>query len=620
MTDTKFITPQGAVPIVGGTRFRTWAPEHEKVEAEILNEAGEILRTIPLTLDATGYFHAIDAETKPGTLYKYRIDGAGPFPDPASHFQPFGVHGPSEVIDSDIFQWTDRSWKPHRVRDLVVYELHVGTFTNEGTFRAAIEKFPHLREIGFTAIEIMPVADFSGTRNWGYDGVCLYAPSNAYGRPDDMRALVDAAHAHGISVILDVVYNHFGPEGNYLSCYSKHYFDEKKHTPWGAAIYFDGRDSGPVRCFFLSNALYWMELFHIDGFRFDATHAILDDSPRHILEEIATTVRERGNFSIAEDASNEARLILPSSEGGTGFDAVWADDFHHVVRVGQTGENEGYYKGYTGTTKELVETLKHGWFFRGQINPSNNKKRGTECRHLPPERFVHCISNHDQAGNRAMGERLNHEIPPAAYRAASALLCLTPYTPLFFMGQEWSASTPFQFFTDHHEELGALVTKGRRKEFKSFSAFADPEKREKIPDPQALSTFENSKLDWTEMDTVNHAPIKALYTRCLALRAHSSAFRPKHRDTWQVEVVGDGCGALSLRGEDSRWLVVFDLRGGHTVDLSAEWLATIREGGSWELELSTNDAEYGGQGSGFDESVQTASFEDPELVILKPRG
>ena len=373
-----------------------------------------------------------------------------------------------------------------------------------------------------------------------------------------------------------------------------------------------------MRAFFLANPLYWMKAFHVDGFRFDATDAIIDDSPQHILEEITGAVRKGGGFSIAEDSSNDARMILGPEHGGMGFDGVWADDFHHIVRVGQTGENESYYENYKGTSEELVDALRNGWLFRGSASPVTNRKRGTECRHVPPERFLHCISNHDQTGNRAVGDRLNQAISPEAYRAASAFLCLSPYMPLLFMGQEWAASTPFLFFTDHNEELGKLVTEGRRREFKSFAAFSDPEQRRKIPDPQARSTFERSKLDWNEPEAAEHAPVLALYRDCLGLRARNPAFRPATRDTWQVEKVGAECVAIAYRGEGERWLVLCDLWGGHVVRLAEEWVATLPQDGRWRVALSSNEARFGGEGAAFDEPLQEARFERPELLLLTP--
>jgi len=617
------LLPQGAELLDdGGVRYRVWAPAAEKVEAEIIDENGAVARLVPLALDASGYHHGVDREGTAGDLYKFRLSGAngsGSFPDPASRWQPQGAHGPSMVVDPCEFTWRHTDWERTDFRNLVIYELHVGTFTPEGTFLSAIEKLPHIRELGATAIEIMPIADFAGERNWGYDGVSIYAPSRAYGHPDDFRALVDAAHGIGLTVILDVVYNHLGPDGNYLGSYMPGYIDEAKKTPWGGALRIYDEAFRPLRAFFVANPAYWMEEFHIDGFRLDATHAIQDDSPRHILEELTASIHERGGFAIAEDSRNESRVILPQSENGIGFDAVWADDFHHNVRVSNTGENESYLGDFTGSLSELVETLRNGWFYRGQISPRRAGRRGTECRHIPPQRFVHCISNHDQTGNHAFGERLGHSISREAYLAASALLCLSPYTPLLFMGQEWGASTPFQFFTDHNEALGKLITAGRREEFKDFAAFENPATREKIPDPQSARTFENSKLIWDELRDEKKSATLELYKMCLTLRNMEAAFRPTSRETWHVEELELGVGALRLKSETGDWLLLFDLVGGHRGSLADEWICKPRAGAAdWSLVLSTNEKQFGGTGAAAVEPVTlSARFEKPELVVLK---
>ena len=345
----------------------------------------------------------------------------------------------------------------------------------------------------------MPIGDFPGRWNWGYDGVLIYAPSRAYGTPDDMRALVDTAHQYGIAVILDVVYNHFGPDGNYLGCFSKSFFTDKHHTPWGAAFNLDGDDCAPTREFFIRNPIYWMEEFHIDGFRLDATHEIPDNSSRHIFTEITEAIHARGGYAIAEDCRNEAQMITDESAGGYGFDAVWADDFHHVIRVALTGIRESYYEDFAGTLEELIEVLQHGWLYRGRHSRALKAKRGTECRHLRPSSFIFCLSNHDQTGNRAFGERLHQVVSAEVYRALSMLLCLSPYTPMLFMGQEWATTSPFLYFCDHNEQLGPLITEGRRREFSGFSGYKDHESLERIPDPQAKETFQQSKLRWEEL-------------------------------------------------------------------------------------------------------------------------
>lgn len=561
-----------------------------------------------MTKDSHGYHTATDPNGRVGDRYSFVVEGRGPFPDPASRFQPDGVHAASQVVDPRTFAWTDGAWQRPRFRDLVIYELHIGTFTAEGTFRSAIAQLPVLRDLGVTAIEIMPLGDFPGARNWGYDGVCIYAPARAYGSPDDLRALVDAAHREGIAVILDVVYNHLGPDGNYLSAFSAHFFNERE-TPWGRAFNFDGDLSGPVRQFFLGNPTYWMEDFHIDGFRFDATHEVIDTSERHIFAEMTDAIHARGGYAIAEDPRNDSRLVGATETGGNGFDAVWADDFHHVVRVGQTGQRESYYENFTGTPEELIETLQHGWLYRGHRPTAAGVQRGTECRGLPPTAFVHCISNHDQTGNRALGERLHQCISAASYRAVSALICLTPYTPMLFMGQEWAASSPFCFFTEHNEELGQLVTAGRRREFAAFKDFQSEAARANIPDPQAENTFKSSKLKWEERSAAKHAAMLHLYRVCLELRRELPSFRPEGRDSWQVRQLSWGPGALIISDAAAEYLVIFELTGGCS--------GKIEDGRKWSLVLSTEEVRFGGSGTGFNEDAQTCSFTKPETLVLR---
>lgn len=613
----KDLLPQGADLVSEGVRYRVWARDVRQVEALVWT-GDEAPRTVPLALDASGYYHGLDHHGQAGDLYKYRLNGANEYPDPASRYQPEGVLGRSMVIDPRQFQWHDFEWNGLHPRDLAIYELHTGTFTPEGTFLAAIDRLPHVRELGATAIEIMPVADFAGERNWGYDGVAIYAPAHSYGHPDDLRALVDAAHELGLAVILDVVYNHLGPDGNYLGSYAPGYIDEARKTPWGGALRFDDPNYRPLRALFLSNPLYWRDEFHIDGFRLDATHAILDESPRHILEEITTAIHEHGGFAIAEDSRNESRVILPVEENGLGFDAVWADDFHHAVRVSNTREAEGYLGDFSGSMEEIVETLRNGWFYRGQYSKNKGGRRGSEARHIPPRKFVHCISNHDQCGNRALGERLNHSITREAYLAASALLCLTPYTPMLFMGQEWAASTPFIFFTDHNEELGRLITQGRRDEFKDFAAFHSEESRERIPDPQDPKSFLDSKLVWDELADQKKSMTLELYRKCLALRRLEPAFRPASRETWYAEALELGAGALRFKGAASDWLLLFDLEGGHTGSLAEEWICKPRGPAGWAVVLSTNEKQFGGTGAcAFDSPANHARFTLPELVVLR---
>ncbi len=517
---------QGAELVPGGVRYRTWC-KHREASVRIVDRAGQVLRELALQAEGECYFSVLDAQGVAGDFYQYSFGGSQGWPDPTSRWQPEGVHGPSMVIDPAAYRWETTDWSAPAMAELVIYEVHVGTFTPAGTFRSAIERLDHLVRLGVTAVELMPVADFPGERNWGYDGVMLYAPARAYGSPDDLRALVDAAHARGLAVILDVVYNHLGPDGNYTGVYHHDYVNPERHTPWGAALNYG---AAPTRAFFVENAVYWRREFRIDGFRLDATHAIADQSPTHLLAEIADRVHSLGGFVIAEDERNDPRLLRPVGEGGFGMDGVWADDFHHILRVMLTGQRDGYFADFSGTAEELADTLKHGWLYRGQERLSAGGQRGGDTDGLARPQFVYCISNHDQVGNRAFGERLEHTISAAAYRAASALLCLVPETPLLFMGQEWSASTPFQFFTDHNPELGRLVTQGRRQEFRKFEAFRDPKMRATIPDPQARSTFDNSKLRWAEVDAPGHAGVLCLYRECLALRRTHPAWRADARE------------------------------------------------------------------------------------------
>ena len=590
---------QGADLVDSGVRYRTWAPGKKRVDAVIYRDGADVARSVRLAEEADGYFSAIDVHGRPEDLYKYRFDD-GEWPDPASRFNPNGVQGASQVIDPRSYLWHDSEWSCPPPSELIIYELHIGTFTAAGTFRAAIEKLDHLVALGVNAIEIMPVADFPGARNWGYDGVLLYAPARAYGQPNDFRALIDAVHQRGLAVILDVVYSHLGPSGNYLGAYSREYFHPEHKTPWGDAFNFELK---PVRDFFLQNTTYWRQEFHADGFRLDATHAIVDSSDNHLLAQIALRVHSLGAFVTAEDERNEPQLLRAIEQGGMGLDACWADDFHHVVRVMLTGEREGYFRSYQGAVEELAETLTSGWLFHGEERRPRRDNEQTEAAQLPPEQFVFCILNHDQIGNQAFGARLNHSVSPPAYRAASALLCLVPYTPLIFMGQEWATSAPFQFFTDHEPDLGRRVTEGRREEFRDFAAFRDPAAREKIPDPQAEETFLRSKLRWEEIEKAEHAATLRLYREFLNLRRELPALRDRSRANWRVlESTGGIIMMLFGKSADDQCLVLVDLVGGHAMPP----LDIVR---SWQPLVSSNEARFGGDDS--------APFTQPEVRVLR---
>jgi len=551
----------------GGVRFRVWAPERRVVELCVETAGREA--THPLQKDADGFFGGVVAGLGPGELYRFRLDGEGPLPDPASRFQPRGVHGPSEVVDPAAFAWTDTGWRGVPLEELVLYELHVGTFTPSGTFAGVAEKLPHLVDLGVTALELMPLADFPGARNWGYDGVSLFAPARCYGRPDDLRRLVDEAHRLGLGVLLDVVHNHFGPDGAYWGLYSPHYFSKLHETPWGAAMNLDGPSSGPVRDFFVENATRWLREYRLDGLRLDATHALVDDSPRHFLAELQARVRAalpRDVLLIAEDHRNLASLVRPEAEAGWGLDAVWADDFHHEMRRNLAGDHEGYYCDFSGTLADLATTVRDGWFFKGQHSEHFGGPRGTDPAGLEARRFVFFLQNHDQVGNRALGERLHHQVDPAAFRAASTLLLCAPQTPLLFMGQEWAAPEPFLFFTDHAPGLGRLVTEGRRREFRGFSAFSDPVRRERIPDPQAASSFERSRLDWARIDQEPHASTLRLHRALLRLRGQEPLLRDSPRRSVRVATAGDDALVVEYTGDGRTLLLVARLRGAGAVE------------------------------------------------------
>lgn len=593
---------QGAELTENGTQFRVWS-QHPRVSVIVLGKDGSIVRSIPLEANGGGFFSGQDPHGRAGDLYKYQLGDSVPLPDPASRYQPFGVHGPSMVVDNR-YRWTDNNWAAPSLRDVTIYELHIGTFTAEGTFAAAAEKLPELAELGVTAIEIMPVADFPGNRNWGYDGVSLYAPARVYGTPDDFRNLINQAHANGLAVILDVVYNHFGPDGNYLAAYHSDYFRRDHKTPWGDAIHFE---LPPVRHFFLQNIAYWMDEFHVDGFRLDATHAIADSSEVHILTQLADVVHSRGGFVIAEDDRNDPKLISDRQTGGAGLDGCWADDFHHVVNVMLTGNRDAYFRNYNGTGEELATTLEKGWLFTGQVQPTSGKPRGGDPTSLRPDQLVYCISNHDQVGNRAFGERLAHLTTPAAYRAASALLLLAPYTPLLFMGQEWAASAPFQYFTDHHPELGEKVITGRRREFRDFTAFRDAALRETIPSPQAEETFFRSKLNWNERREPHNRRLLQLYRRCLNLRRTLPALQPRSREHWNViTITREVVAVVYGRKTDDCCVLVTDLTG---AGFSRE---QVRKGvglrGELQPVLSSNDVEFSGEAD---------RVKQPETILLQ---
>ena len=525
----------------GATQFRLWAPACDTVQLEL--GRGDV-RRVPMAREALGWHTTTVEEVRAGDAYAFRVKGDGPaVPDPASRSNPWDVNAPSAVVDPRAFEWDDGAWRGRPWSEAVLYEMHVGTFTPAGTYLAAIEKLDYLADLGVTALELMPLADFKGRRNWGYDGVLHYAPDAAYGKPGDLKRLVNEAHRRGLMVLLDVVYNHFGPEGNYLPGYAPQFFNEAHRTPWGAAINFDGEHCRTVRDFFVHNALYWLEEFHFDGLRMDAIHAIADDSDIHIVEEIAHAIAagpgiERHVHQVLENDLNEAQRL---ERGRPHAVAQWNDDSHHAFHVVLTGERDGYYRDYAERPLwHLGRTLAEGFSYQG--DPSTHRKgekRGEPSSHLPPEAFIAFIQNHDQVGNRALGERIATLAPAEALRLGAATLCLAPWIPLLFMGDEFGARSPFLFFCDFEGELADSVREGRRREFSAFGEFDTPEERERIPDPNAEATFLASKVRWDDVEREQHAACLRHYRHLLRLRARELA--PRLRDapvSGRFEVVG----------------------------------------------------------------------------------
>lgn len=576
--------PVGAQVHDGGVTFRVWAPKHRHVR--VATGDGTITRYIVLERDGVGFFTGRDEHGRAGDTYWCQLDDLL-VADPASRFQPNGVDGPSQVIDAASYRWSVTNWRRPPMRGRVIYELHVGTFTDSGTFAGAIERLDYLRELGVNTIELMPVGEFAGRRNWGYDGVMLFAPSHHYGSADELRALIDAAHERDLAVMIDVVYNHLGPCGNVLPSYSDDYLHREKDNPWGSSLNFDGANSRPVREFFLQNACMWLDEYRVDGLRLDAVHAIHDSTTPHLIAEVAAAAHARGAFVIAEDDRNEARIITAAQAGGWGVDAMWADDFHHTTRVAITKQTEAYFANYSGSLEEIVDTLRAGWLYRGQYYRSWKLPRGTDASQLPPERFVLCISNHDQVGNRPLGDRLSTGIAIEHYRALSMLICLVPYTPLLFMGQEWAAATPFPYFTDHPGEVGANMAKYRQQEFAHFGAAHSAEVLARMPDPQEEATFRSAKLAWAEQARPLHAGVLELYRECLRLRAGNPIFQSPARDHWQVEKPGEAGLALRWQGRGDEWVLILALQPG------VAFVAPDDRAG-WALILDSNDTRFGG--------------------------
>jgi maltooligosyltrehalose trehalohydrolase len=578
----------------GGVHFRVWAPESKRVAVEL--DDGGAVSSHSLAAEGSGYFSGLVEAATARSLYKFQLD-SGSYPDPASRFQPEGPHGSSQVIDPASFPWTDQGWKGLPVKELVIYELHVGTFTREGTWRAAAEELDELKRLGITMIELMPVAEFPGRFGWGYDGVDLFAPTRLYGKPDDFRAFVDRAHALGIMVILDVVYNHFGPDGNYLSHFSRDYFSTKYSCEWGQALNYDGANAFGLRELVASNARYWVDEFHLDGLRLDATQQLFDGSTSHIIAEIAraarAAARDRQIYLVGENEPQDARLARSPDDGGHGLDALWNDDYHHCAMVAATGRSEAYYTDYRGAPQEFISTAKHGFLYQGQWYGWQKKRRGAPALDLSPGNFVVFLQNHDQVANSLRGERLHKVAAPAELRALTALTLLHPATPMLFQGQEFAATTPFLYFADHAPEINKLVQQGRAEFLAQFRTVACEENRALLADPGSEGTFGRSKLDFADRE--RNAEIYRLHGDLLRLRRED----PVLRETAFVDgaVLGEEAFVLRYFSAAGDRLLLVNL--GHDLRLnpSPEPLLAPLEGKGWRVLWSSEGQEYGGGGT-----------------------
>jgi maltooligosyltrehalose trehalohydrolase len=615
--------PVGAEPAAGGVHFRVWAPKPRRVEVVLEGGAGAG-SAVELERESEGYFSGHAAAARPGTLYRYRLDGSRDlYPDPVSRFQPEGPHGPSRVVDPGAFAWTDAGRRGVRLRGQVIYEMHIGTFTGPGTWEAAARELPELADGGITVLEVMPVADFPGRFGWGYDGVNLFAPTRIYGEPDDFRRFVDRAHAAGLGVILDVVYNHIGPDGNYLKQFADAYFTDRYKNEWGEAINFDGPDAGPVREFFIANAGYWVDEFHIDGLRLDATQQIFDASSDHILAALTRRVRAvargRATLIVAENEEQHAKLVRPPEKEGYGIDALWNDDFHHSARVALTGHNEAYYRDFLGRPQEFLSAVKWGYLYQGQRFSWQKKRRGTPALDLEPAAFITFTENHDQVANSGRGLRTWQVSSPGRHRALTTLLLLAPGTPMLFQGQEFAASSPFFFFADHNPELAPLVAKGRAKFLSQFPSLAGREMQTRLPNPADPDTFTRCKLDLSERQ--RHAEAYTLHRDLLRLRREDAVFRLQRRRGVDGAVLGEQAFALRFFGDDGddRLLLVNLGRDLH-LDPAPEPLLAPPEGKAWEVLWSSEDPRYGGCGTPPLDTKENWRIPGEAAVALQPGG
>jgi maltooligosyltrehalose trehalohydrolase len=606
----------------GGVHFRVWAPRRHTVS--VVLEGPGPRREFDLSAESGGYFSGRVGTASAGVLYRFRLDGGSTlYPDPTSRFQPDGPHGPSQVIDPSAFAWTDAGWRGCGLEGQIIYEMHLGTFTRDGTWAAAGEQLPALADLGVTAVEVMPVADFPGRFGWGYDGVDLYAPTRLYGTPDDMRRFVDRAHALGVGVLLDVVYNHLGPDGCYHREFSPAYFTDRHKNEWGEALNFDGDDAGPVREFFACNAGYWIDEFHLDGLRLDATQQIFDSSPEHILAALGRRVRAaadgRATIIAAENEEQDAKLARPAERGGYGLDMLWNDDYHHSARTVISAHNEAYYADYHGTPQEFISAAKWGYLYQGQRHSWQKKRRGTPALGLSPAAFVNFLENHDQVSNSARGLRCHQQTSPGRLRALTTLTILMPGTPLLFQGQEFAASAPFVFFADHHPELAALVRKGRAKFLTQFPSAALPHVQAGLPDPADPATFERCKLDFTERE--RRAEVYALHRDLIRLRREDTILRAPARGGYDGAVLGPEAFLLRWFGGDAGdRLLVVNLGRDLRLVPAPEPLLAPPEGTRWEVRWSSEEPRYGGHGALPPETEEGWRLPGHAAVLLRPRS
>lgn len=593
--DRKWRLDLGANVTPTGVSFRVWAPKHKRVDVWL----EEVEKAVPLKKDDAGYFSGVILEAEAGMRYRYRLDGEQLYPDPCSRYQPEGPHGPSLIVNPERYQWKDGGWSGVQMKGQVIYEVHVGTWTKEGTLDAAVSELDGLAALGVTLIEVMPVGEFPGRWNWGYDGVGLYAPAHVYGEADALKRFVDAAHARGLGVILDVVYNHLGPDGNYLTAFSDDYFTDRYTNDWGAAINFDGPSSEPVRAFFIQNACYWISEFHFDGLRLDATQDIHDSSARHVLADLTSAARSaagsRSIVIIGENEPEHVRLIAPIDRGGYGLDALWNDDFHHTARVALTGRREAYYTDYRGSAQEILSAVKRGFLYQGQRYEWQHQPRGSVVTNEPAGAFVVYLQNHDQVANQLHGQRIHTLACAARYRVFAAVMLLGPQTPMLFMGQEYGATTPFLFFADHDEELARQVHKGRKEFLSQFPSYGSPAAQAQVPDPSLTTTFERSILDHEERR--QRAYLYRFHQDLLRLRREDTVIAEQRRDWIDGAVLSDS--ALAIRmfgvGEEDRLLL---LNWGQDLAYSPapEPLLAPVPGHSWRLVWSSDHPDYGGPG------------------------